>query len=308
MAAKEYLCKKCKTLHAPPTGRKCQNVMVEHSDNMDTVMDMLQNITDRLTVIETKGVVNAEEDPESDSEIEEAPEAATSKALRKDATLDKMVKNRMAELKLLTNDESDEDGTTESRKRKSKKSGRAKTVDDIVIREVDWPHYHVYRGPDRRAARYEDLTVPEFVFGFLSQMTSTAGGKTSQKMLTHLRGMMRDAIDFPWANVRNYHGIVLSQMEMDRLTWHDDEAIEGLRNTYMTRAPLPTMRGTTNEEEGKRYCYLFQDARCNITGPEHSSPRGQVHHMCAYCYKVTGNAFQHAECECRRKAKPSQND
>ena len=150
----------------------------------------------------------------------------------------------MAELKLLTNDESDEDGTTESRKRKTKKSGRAKTVDDIVIREVDWPHYHVYRGPDRRAARYEDLTVPEFVFGFLSQMTSTAGGKTSQKMLTHLRGMMRDAIDFPWANVRNYHGIVLSQMEMDRMDWHDDEAIEGLRNTYMTRAPLPTMRGS----------------------------------------------------------------
>ena len=92
MAAKEYLCKKCKTLHAPPTGRKCQNVMVEHSDNMDTVMDMLQNITDRLTVIETKGVVNAEEDPESDIEIEEAPEAATSKTPRNDATLDKMVK------------------------------------------------------------------------------------------------------------------------------------------------------------------------------------------------------------------------
>ena len=128
--------------------------MVEHSDNMDTVMNMLQNITDRLTVIENNGVVNAEEDPESDSEIEEAPEVATSKTLRKDATLDKMVKNRMAELKLLTDDESDEDGTTESRKRKSKKSGRAKTVDDIVIREVDWPHYHVYRGPDHRAARY----------------------------------------------------------------------------------------------------------------------------------------------------------
>ena len=167
-------------------------------------------------------MANAEEDPKSDNEIEGAAEVATSKTLRKDATLEKMVKNRTE----LTDDGSDEDGTNGPRKRKSTKSGRVKTVDDIVIREVDWPHYHVYRSPGHRAVRYEDLTVPEFVFGFLSQMTSIAGRKTNQKMLTHLRCMMRDAMDFPWANVRNYHGIVLSQMEMDRLTWHDDEAIE----------------------------------------------------------------------------------
>ena len=78
MATKEYLCKKCKTLHIPHTGRKCQNEM-DHSDNMDTIMNMLKHITDQLTVIETNGVVNAEEDPEYDSEIEEAPEVATSK-------------------------------------------------------------------------------------------------------------------------------------------------------------------------------------------------------------------------------------
>ena len=48
------------------------------------------------------------------------------------------------------------------------KSGRSRTSEDIVKRQVDWPHFNVFKGPSRKAAEYDSLSIAEFVFGYLA--------------------------------------------------------------------------------------------------------------------------------------------
>ena len=82
--------------------------------------------------------------------------------LRPDQHLHRQVIARIAELhlSLTTRSEESDSGTGKSKqKRKGKKSGRAQTADDIVIREIDWPHYYVHQGTEGKPAKYEDLTA-----------------------------------------------------------------------------------------------------------------------------------------------------
>lgn len=86
--------------------------------------------------------------------------------------LDAKVSQRMKTLLLLSDsDESDSGSDDEKRARKTnrkgKKSGRARTADDYVIHEIDWPHLHVYRGASRTPARFEELSIQEFAFGYI---------------------------------------------------------------------------------------------------------------------------------------------
>ena len=69
----------------------------------------------------------------------------------------------------------------------------SKTIQDIVIREIDWPQYHVYRGVDRRPASYEDLNIQEFVYGVLCQAIDGRDSiirpkKKNATTLTHAHG------------------------------------------------------------------------------------------------------------------------
>ena len=99
------------------------------------------------------------------------------------------------------------------------KSGRSRTSEDIVIRQVDWPHFNVFKGPSRKAAEYDSLSIAKFVFGYLGNAlkpNTSSGDRWA--MLRHLRDLMQDATMYPWEGVRNFHGIVLRLMEHDEAT------------------------------------------------------------------------------------------
>ena len=299
---REYMCKKCKVCHERPTGKKCpRQADPDEASGMEAVLTMLSKIDSRLSALEEAKVSDVTSD---------TGEEASPRSLQRDQRLKKKVHQRMADLHILEESSDDDTGrTTACRPTQGKKSGRAKTLNDVVVRDIDWPHYHVYRGPHRAPATYEDLTIQEFVYGFMCQLIDAkTDSKIRENQLQYLRDIMREATDHPWPNVRNLHGIVLSHMEMDRVAWTDDDAIRNLRETYITRAPTSQTPQVDNRRTNKRYCLMFQDGRCKQLTPEHSSPRGSVNHFCAFCYRVTGNSYQHAEMDCNRKSKSTKNE
>ena len=77
---------------------------------------------------------------------------------------------RMADLNLAQDSSDDEDIDEElSPKRgKGQISGRARTTDDTIVSEVNCSHYHVYKWGDGRPAKYEELSVQEFVGVYLA--------------------------------------------------------------------------------------------------------------------------------------------
>lgn len=336
-------CKKCGARHPPPTGKKCRwqnsHVLLQETEPQEPQGDMqclvasVKALQEEMRGLQCQIQANPPITSSATSATAANPAAAltaTSTAVSTPNTapenaatqddLAQQVRSRMATLQLLQDSGSDsepEARPSSSRRKKGKKSGRARTAEDIVLRDIDWPHYHVYRGSNRNAARYEDLNVQEFTFGYLSCMRAASTTEDTRSiMLQHLQGLMQDATDYPWEGVRNAHGIILAQMEMGRLEWENREKILELRRTYAQRADVPATTGSKRQPptrpsytEGPVFCLAFQDGQCSHTG-DHDTSRGNVKHICAYCLKATGHAYPHPEKKCRRKTgnRPEKNE
>ena len=192
-------------------------------------------------------------------------------------------------------------------------SGEGKTAKDRCRVPIDWPQFYVFRGAGREPATYNDLTIPEFVLGFMAVVgRSNQGQRVRDIMNRHLQELMLDATRFPWPSVRHYHAILLHHMEMGEITWDDSTAIQELRANYASQAlcsttqgPLPMATPSTPSNAPMRFCGPFQSGNCRQPG-DHDSPRGFVVHACSYCLRKGKGRFPHGEQECRRKKADSE--
>lgn len=188
------------------------------------------------------------------------------------------------------------------------KSGRDRTTEDFVVRRVDWPQFGVYKGPHRIPAKYEDLTIQEFVFGYLGHILKDRTSRdTSQAMLSHLRELMLDATMYPWESVRSFHGIVLGMMEQDELSWHDKRTIQELRLQYAQRptlttaGPPPGLRSQPQQRHPP--CQEYQRGACDIGGDHNNAQGTRVAHICAWCYRFRHKSHRHSESACYARRK-----
>jgi hypothetical protein len=229
--------------------------------------------------------------------------------------MDALIKARLRQLQLTSEDDSENDerghGDKEliySRsKGKGKKSGRAKTAKDVAKKSVDWPQFHVYRGAARDTPAYDELTLQEFTAGYLAVVHASKAVQSAKDVqLLHLQRLMTDAQSHTWDNVRNFHGILLQQIEQRRLTWNDTLAIQELRAVYLIQTPAdkkPAAAKGQQNAKTMRYCHAFQTGSCPTAYSPHDSDKGagQVHHICGYCYRNNTFINYHAESQCRRK-------
>lgn len=299
MAAR--LCKQCNRKHPSPTGKKCQ-FATSSGDDIAAVLAAINGIKEDVGGLAQR-INSLEDGPREDtsnrSDVDDHSEVTFG---RQPEDIQQRVSARMADLNLLEiSDDEGEQPQQTSRRTRGKKSGIARTAEDIVQRDIRWPHYPVYLGPERRAAKYTDLTPEQFVFGYLDNMEAESPG-TRDTMLKHLKSLMQDAMEFSWANARSFHGILLQQFEMNRMTWQDGEDIARMRGLYAQRAPSASTTKDKASTPNTHYCAAFQNGTCQQSG-DHTSARGFVRHVCAFCLRVTKNAFAHAEADCQRKLK-----
>ena len=295
-------CNTCGDRQDPPTGKHCKRQHDSLDDNSETTT-LLRSLKD--TIGKMNGRLQALE----------AAQGATSEARSVSpqptaSPLKEKVRERMAELYLLDDSDKDDDDDIITRRTQPSvrpssrgKSGRSRTCEDIVVKEIDWPHYYVYRGHTRKPATYEDLSIAEFAYGFVSSILDGHDApETRDNMLMHFRDLMQDAMDYPWQNVRNFHGVLLNQFEMDRLNWDNTDGIAKLRRTYPHRPNVHSTQST--EQQGPVFCLPYQRGACSHAF-DHHTQRGFVKHVCAFCFKRTGQSYRHTEAECNRKQRVS---
>ena len=129
-------------------------------------------------------------------------------------------------------------------------------------------------------------------------------GDIQAAMLRHLQEITQDASHYPWANVRNYHGVVLGQMEQDELNWGDRAAIQDLRSQYARCQDTPRSFPASATATGTPplACWQYQRGQCAHTN-DHITPKGDtVRHVCAWCLRTGGKAHLHTEQDCRSKS------
>ena len=190
------------------------------------------------------------------------------------------------------------------------KSGALIPAQHDVRVQLDYPHKHVLRGAGRPAPLALNLTMSEFVLGYTAMLEAPGMDATLRGHMTRfLKLLMEDANIRPWPQVRHYHMSIIQSMETGQLHWGDIEGMLAIQRqhsrSYITPAPAvrrPAMQPRPPAPgNALLYCALYQTNSCD-SPTDHDSPRGFVHHVCAYCMRVTGRAINsHSEADCRRK-------
>ena len=324
---RNYKCKNCGVQHAPPTGKHCRNT-VENGQNdvLSELLPVLLEIKKQLankgesekTVEGAEGTSELENDGDEAASVDSEPvrdvvrvsddgddDGITPQELRKDIRAMKKAAERIARIQ--SDDSDDEDsGTTKRSRANGKKSGSMMTSTEVVKDRIDWPHMYVKRvvGGARIGSAYKDLTVPEFVYGFLCMLESPKCKMDKEVMLGILRMLMQDAMDFSWEGVRAFYQMIGVDVETGDRRWTDSDDIRDLRMMHSRVTPLEKKDTRDGKKAGGgrqnpsvvRCCALYQKRACEL-----NRDHMPFSHVCAYCHKATGMMCRHAEDECFRK-------
>ena len=106
------------------------------------------------------------------------------------------------------------------------------------------------------------------------------------------------SLNYPWRNVRNFHGIVLGMMEQGELNWDDTSNIQQLRQQYAGLPHVPTVPITPDLTP----CTKYQTEQCTQAGPH-----DKLAHICAWCYRYKGKAFGHPQSKCMSEEQREKN-
>jgi len=221
----------------------------------------------------------------------------------------------------LTDDSSTEEEDTYKPRRRGKFiSGRVRTA-DIAQPKVHqlWPHEQGLYNKQGRAQAYDDLTLAQFVQGYLATVKKAPSGER-QPRLDHLQALMADTSRFTWPQVRDFHAVFLQQVEQGNMSWTGRKGdVRDLKMDHLylqtssesSHSPKPDTSAPTRTAPARGQstaapkvqatttcCAAYNTAEGCSTGSSHRGAR----HSCAHCFQVLGYHYGHPRSTCRRAA------
>ena len=205
-----------------------------------------------------------------------------------------------------TAQEEEDDGQLVTHKAKGKKSGALLMASDTVEQQIDWPQMHVKRvvGGKRENVAYTDLSVEEFVYGYIAMILTPRNNLDMLTMVKLLSILMQDAMDYSWNNARGFYDSIGWAVENGEMKWTDTDAIRDMQMMY-SRTVFPDKKEQKPEGKtplrqapvGMKCCLAFQKRTC-----ENTKDHPPFTHACTNCFKVCNALCRRAEDECMRKA------
>ena len=160
---------------------------------------------------------------------------------------------------------------------KGRLKSRGGPGDITVKRIVDWPQNFILTGSRKTRPSYDDLTMAQWVSGFVRSVQEEKSVAAKASMLDYLGNLMVDASDFSWESAKAAHAIVLTNMEADRLNWTETEKLDRIRRAHAQRHVTAPYSNTSKPPYGKKVencrsksganCNFFQEGTCRF--PSH---------------------------------------
>ena len=210
---------------------------------------------------------------------------------------------------------------------KARKSGIYQSSIDYVLNEVKWPQLHVRR-LGRDPPEYDELTIPEFVVGYLKIIEKLPGSlKDICRSIGYLKSLMEDTAMFNWVVARESHAQVLTDIEQGLLRWTANVSMNSFRKEAIMRMMLTpdsqvdpllhTQRAGVDSgqitvgqataddkqpDDKIRVCFNFNKGTCSHQA-DHNTNGLMWIHICQHCISRTTQFNQHPEISCNRKRK-----
>ena len=105
---------------------------------------------------------------------------------------------------------------------------------------AQWPHKKVWLVKTGHWVEYDDLTVEQFIQGYIEIVLPTIPVSSSTKVardhIGYLQGMMCDTSYSPWHLVRSTHKQILLMIEHKQLKWEDAVTRDSIRAAQLLSA------------------------------------------------------------------------
>ena len=249
---KIFQCSSCHTQHARPVGKKCQlqtgepfsgdsEVVAPSSHDVtisDEILRQLRQLGEKMDSMDKRVQRTEAALEKGHSQVNDIPTTSQGTAgqataydldentaqsvvpslefLRNNESLQAQVEQRLAELK----------NVNELATRGRIKSQRGGPSDVTVKKLIDWPQNFILTGAHKTRPTYDDLTITQWVSGFVRCIQEEKSAPNRDLMLDYLGNLMEDASDFSWDSAKAAHVILLTNMEADSVTWPETEKID----------------------------------------------------------------------------------
>ena len=188
--------------------------------------------------------------------------------------------------------------------RQVRKSGRYNSTDIVhTTPEYRWPNEGFHGPSGKKKVAYDDLTLPQWVVGQLSNIFYMKDPTTAKHALLQVILAMKDATSLPWPAVRGTWATSMHDLEVGHLGWQDTTqwAINRLSTSQISMASFQASQGA----QPRKLCKFYNEGTCS-----HDTSHGIYKHVCAHCEKQ-GKVGNHPESKCfsklRTKDKTSSN-
>ena len=180
-------------------------------------------------------------------------------------------------------------------KPQTKKSGRYNLHDTVSSApHLRWPNegFHATNGKKRVA--YDDLSLPQWISGQLSNIHAIADPTVSKQALLQVIHAMRDAVSLPWPAVRAAWASSMHQVEEGYLSWADATQW-AINRLSASQVALAHTQAPTQPSPHRRPCKFYNESSCS-----HETHHGSYAHICSNCIKQ-GKNLNHPESRCNNK-------
>ena len=164
--------------------------------------------------------------PEGLGSSQPAVTATTQLDIQKDAVLPRL--ETLRQLPSVSNTVStllgayEDQARTTLQGRQPRKSGRYNSVDVVqTAPEFHWPNEGYHAPAGKKRVIYDDLTLPQWVVGQLSNIYHMRDQTTARHALLQVILAMKDATSLPWTAVRGAWATSMHDLEEGTLGWKD---------------------------------------------------------------------------------------
>ena len=178
----------------------------------------------------------------------------------------------------------------------TKKSGRYNTTETVLsIPELRWPNEGFYSMQGKKRSTYDELSIPEWAVGQLTNIFHMQNPDTVKKALLQTILALKDATSLPWPAVRAAYGTSMHEVELGNLSWGDQMQWAINRLSASQIAMANTHISTNQQNQRTKICRYFNEGMCTF-----ESHHGQYKHVCSFCAKL-GKMLNHQESKCLNK-------
>jgi hypothetical protein len=180
--------------------------------------------------------------------------------------------------------------------------------------KMPWPQDYILDFGRDSKIYYEDLDCFQWVLSYAAIVEAQTDPNIAKFILVHLQNLMGDAQSHGFEVIKYAHGVILSRLEMGKLTWPDVHETSEARRTAITRGITQckannSSRGNYNRQfnsnqnsggarsarrSGKavRACLFYNNGSCSQKG-DHETATVLYRHVCKKCWKA-----DHVENDC----------